>query len=355
LLHFLYRNRQQVFSRDELLTRVWPHEEPVDRTVDDHVYRLRKKCKLWASVLSIETIRGIGYKLVTTEVASAPAPSLHDVELRNSMQAVYEKYHLFGQGRAMQVLSKQQKDLGIELRPENQLFTRFISGDVAVVLEDAGEGMAGFQLYLALMIFTMLHEDHAWCLQTAEQILERNLLPEHLHREVYILDILVHYLLNGRVEAALERLEVTHQTVTERKMSGFVLPVAVTEIYVYMLAGMTERTEEQLRHVEEMLTESPYLRESSIFKIAKGIWCLYQGKRREAVLLFQEGLDTIQQSGFVPQLFFLVRMIRFFAEHHLHEPDVERKYAALWNELCEQYGMDVWEKKLYDKLSAALL
>lgn len=355
LLHFLYRNRHQVFSREDLLNKVWPQEEPVDRTVDDHVYRLRKKCKVWASAFTIDTVRGIGYRLVTIETESAPAPSLHDAELMNSMQMVYRKYHRFGQGRAMQVLSQQQKALGIELRPEHQLFTRVISGDFAAIFEDADHGQAGFRLYLALMTFSVLHEDHALSLQWAERILEQNLLPEHHHREVYILDILFHYLLNGHVEAALARLEQTHRIVEEHNMTGFVLPVAVLEIYLYMLAGLTERTEEQISKVEGLLTDAPYLRESSSFQVAKGIWCLYQGKKRDGALLIQEGLDTNLQSGFVPHLFLLVRQIRFFLEQHLSEPELQRKYAVLWNELCEQYQADVWEKKLHDKLSALLL
>lgn len=45
LFEFLYKNRGQTFSRDALLDAVWPLEAPSDRTVDDHIYRLRKKIK----------------------------------------------------------------------------------------------------------------------------------------------------------------------------------------------------------------------------------------------------------------------------------------------------------------------
>ena len=45
LLEFLYRNRGKTFSREQLLDQVWPMEYPGERTVDDHVYRLRKKMK----------------------------------------------------------------------------------------------------------------------------------------------------------------------------------------------------------------------------------------------------------------------------------------------------------------------
>lgn len=46
LLQFLYERRGQAFSREQLLDRVWVLEYPVERTVDDHIYRLRKKLRM---------------------------------------------------------------------------------------------------------------------------------------------------------------------------------------------------------------------------------------------------------------------------------------------------------------------
>ncbi|XOS90832.1 winged helix-turn-helix domain-containing protein [Brevibacillus laterosporus] len=42
LLQFLFQNQNQSLSREQLLDHVWPQEAPIDRTVDDHIYRLRK-------------------------------------------------------------------------------------------------------------------------------------------------------------------------------------------------------------------------------------------------------------------------------------------------------------------------
>lgn len=50
LLQFLYRNRGRTFRREQLLDKVWPLEYPVERTVDDHIYRLRKKLDPFYSV-----------------------------------------------------------------------------------------------------------------------------------------------------------------------------------------------------------------------------------------------------------------------------------------------------------------
>lgn len=62
LLKFLLRHPDQVFSRAELLDKVWQAQGTLDeRTVDVHVLRLRKVLREGASLL--KTVRGFGYKV----------------------------------------------------------------------------------------------------------------------------------------------------------------------------------------------------------------------------------------------------------------------------------------------------
>lgn len=64
LLRFLASHRGRVFSRQQLLERVWGVTYyGGSRTVDIHVRRLRMK--LGEENLPIETVRGVGYKLKT--------------------------------------------------------------------------------------------------------------------------------------------------------------------------------------------------------------------------------------------------------------------------------------------------
>ncbi|KAF0119198.1 MAG: response regulator with CheY-like receiver domain and winged-helix DNA-binding domain [bacterium] len=61
LLKCLASNPGRVFTRDQLLSRAWKEETfIIDRTVDVHIRRLRKKLKAAAGL--IDTVRGIGYK-----------------------------------------------------------------------------------------------------------------------------------------------------------------------------------------------------------------------------------------------------------------------------------------------------
>jgi two-component system OmpR family response regulator len=64
LLTFLVKNREQVFSRDQLLEKVWGYDYAGDtRTVDVHVRWLRQKIEVDpANPGHLLTVRGIGYK-----------------------------------------------------------------------------------------------------------------------------------------------------------------------------------------------------------------------------------------------------------------------------------------------------
>jgi two-component system alkaline phosphatase synthesis response regulator PhoP len=64
LLYFLVKNPGRVFSRDELLTKVWGYDYRGEtRTVDVHVRRLRAKLGEDGARL-IATVTGAGYKFV---------------------------------------------------------------------------------------------------------------------------------------------------------------------------------------------------------------------------------------------------------------------------------------------------
>jgi len=65
LLLFLAENRGIVFTRPQLLDRVWGYDFAGDtRTVDIHVQRLRKKIDPSKEDSLIETVFGVGYKML---------------------------------------------------------------------------------------------------------------------------------------------------------------------------------------------------------------------------------------------------------------------------------------------------
>ncbi len=62
LLNFLAQHPNQVFTREQLLDKIWGYEFIGDtRTVDVHVKRLREKMP-YEDVWSLKTVWGVGYK-----------------------------------------------------------------------------------------------------------------------------------------------------------------------------------------------------------------------------------------------------------------------------------------------------
>ncbi|UTV30557.1 response regulator transcription factor [Photobacterium atrarenae] len=63
LLLLFVQHQGRVFHREELLNKIWGYQAfPTTRTVDNHILRLRQKLP----GLTIETLRGVGYRLVAT-------------------------------------------------------------------------------------------------------------------------------------------------------------------------------------------------------------------------------------------------------------------------------------------------
>lgn len=63
---YLFRHRERIVSKAELLTEVWHYKDPEveTRTVDIHILKLRKKiASLGDGRVLIQTVRGQGYRL----------------------------------------------------------------------------------------------------------------------------------------------------------------------------------------------------------------------------------------------------------------------------------------------------
>ena len=64
VLHYLYRRKNQVVTREDLLNKVWGDDyQPTPRTVDNFILKLRQKIET-ADTNLIITVHGLGYKLV---------------------------------------------------------------------------------------------------------------------------------------------------------------------------------------------------------------------------------------------------------------------------------------------------
>ena len=64
ILYFLLKNKQRVFSREQILNKIWPNQVNVElRTVDVHIRRLRKELNKNGEKDLIRTVRSAGYSI----------------------------------------------------------------------------------------------------------------------------------------------------------------------------------------------------------------------------------------------------------------------------------------------------
>ncbi|MEE9355280.1 MAG: phosphate regulon transcriptional regulator PhoB [Methylococcaceae bacterium] len=67
LMHFFMQHPEKVYSRSQLLDRVWGHSVYIEeRTVDVHILRLRKVLAEYGKEELIQTVRGFGYRFIFT-------------------------------------------------------------------------------------------------------------------------------------------------------------------------------------------------------------------------------------------------------------------------------------------------
>ncbi|MCW5619195.1 MAG: winged helix-turn-helix domain-containing protein, partial [Nitrosomonas sp.] len=70
LLHFLMAHKERVYTRTQLLDRIWgDHVFIEDRTVDVHIRRLRKVLEKVNKDNLVQTVRGTGYRFSSEKTA----------------------------------------------------------------------------------------------------------------------------------------------------------------------------------------------------------------------------------------------------------------------------------------------
>ncbi|WP_410772173.1 winged helix-turn-helix domain-containing protein [Fontibacillus sp. BL9] len=337
LLQFLYEHRGQAFSREQLLDRVWVLEYPVERTVDDHIYRLRKKLHRWEHI-QINTIRGYGYSLVIAEPKGVDNPSMHDEEIQTAVRGLFEKYHLLGQGKSIMALAAQHEVLGFEIDAYYRRYIRFIQADITWFLE-TGELSPGERLYGLLLLLGSTSPDSARVLSYCEAALKKGLMTPEQHREMEILNILEVYADAGQPEKAIERFERTRRVVEHDGLTGFVMPVALMEMYVHLVAGNWNEADQTSARLERLLEKEPYIREIGRHSVFKGLRLVSDGREREAEKCLDEGLEVLGMSQHMPLYLGAINQINLFLRRRCPESPLVRKYAYLFESVEKEFHL----------------
>jgi len=353
LLRYLYEHAERSFSRDELLDAVWPLEAPGDRTVDDHIYRVRKKLAPWSHLLRVDTIRGQGYKLTRTNARLRENPLLQDEHFASDVNRMFAKYHGMGMGAAMRLLSANRDVLGLPGDPFYDAYVRFVGGDFSWLLETNGIDRWQQAVYAAF-IHASIQFDPAASLRCFERLIAKGdeLTPTWLTdlklNAVYL------YLEAGMTERARSLLEEIRPEIEEMGSPSFSALFLLKEMFLALEEGRPAAAAAKLEECGDLLARHPIRREKGAYLVAKGLYLYRQGNPAQGRLAVDEGIETTRQTQFVPHLLVHLKLVLLHLGKYAPDDDALRKYRGQWNALAEQYQFDALLGKT-NRLLAALL
>ncbi|WP_064202320.1 winged helix-turn-helix domain-containing protein [Brevibacillus brevis] len=351
LFQYLCTWKNRAFSRSDLLDRVWPLEEPTDRTVDDHIYRLRKKLQKWSNLLTIDTVRGVGYRLTLKEQPS-PSPSVLTSDFSENIQRMLTTYHGMGMGAALQTLYANQQVLGFQMDSFYATYLRFVGGDFGWFVED--KTSLSDKLFYLFHLYRMTEIDSQKTLEILQWALKNaKSMPKNYQDEMQITAICV-YAQAKEWERAKKQLLPAREVVERVNSPGFQLFFQAEEALLYLLMGEVEEAEKVIQRSEEILQELPMQRELGSFTITRGLCLYHRQELAKARRLIDEGLEVLRSTKFVPHLIYGAKMILLFLKDFGYDREWERKYQKIWTELSEEYKFDYLQKKIRAIISSTI-
>ncbi|PPA69097.1 winged helix-turn-helix domain-containing protein [Jeotgalibacillus proteolyticus] len=338
LLQYLYDHSPQAFSREQLLSAVWPMETPSDRTVDDHIYRLRKKLGSWFGTVKIETVKGYGYKLSYEKENHAPLPVIQDPEFQELLQQVLGKYHLYGQGEAVNAfLSK--KEMGIEAPQGYEVILAYLRGDLWWFVEDQKLPM-NEKLYFIIIIYQSLTRDYAKVISYFEQGIKQNAFSPKTHFEAKTLGLFFSYVFNKQFRRANDYYSQLTKDIAPEitdEEHGF-YPYLMN---VRLMLALCEKDQDEvdllLIKMETFFERKPYQRELGVFNIIKGVNLLRNGENVKGREMIENGFSITKGTHFKGHLFLALDLTLFFLELDGTDPGLLKMIQERKNKLKLEY------------------
>lgn len=348
LLEYLLRYNGRTFSREQLLDAVWPLETPTDRTVDDHIYRLRKKLSMWSETFELETVRGIGYRFVIKERDSTTNPLTALPAYTENIRSLMHTYIRYGRGDALLALSKHQEVFGLETDTYFRLFVMFMEGDIKSLLaaDVPFSEKAAFLLHLYHHIAPMKNR------RFVEEALRRNILPPMWHQELEQFNLIFMYMDWNEFDRAKEKLDAAMEEAEKHNWEGIVPYLMNGQLEYWMLTGEWIAAERQMQLIEERLSVYPYQREEGSFFILKGL-IRFRHNVKEGIEWIDRGLEVLRSSCFVPHLLYGLHSLVKFSES---EPwtGLRKRYCPEWERLLEETGLRELQGRIENELQSNL-
>lgn len=302
LLKFLYQNKGRAFSRAELLDAVWPLEEPTDRTVDDHIYRLRKKLFPFRNDLQIKTVKGLGYLMELKDRQPEPFMPVPKEISEHAIQ-LFNTYYKYGQGKALKELMTSQT-LGYPLEEKQQTLL-WLRSDFESLLENLDTNENKF---VPLMLYAYVENDKAKVISTHEKVLQKNILDEKERMDISCFSLPMLYMKVAKPELAMQ-LVTKELNAIETSDHGFLPLLKLMKTSILFYDNKMDEVKDGLADAEKELERHPYLREQGAFKVVKGLFHVAIGERQAGENYIDEGIQTIDQTGHTYYFLFIYQIL----------------------------------------------
>lgn len=348
LLQFLYRNQNQSFSREQLLDHVWPRETPTDRTVDDHIYRLRKKLGKYVHLYEIETIRGRGYRFYVKEKKMRVTSFAENPMLQQKTRELLHTYHFLGLGEQLVATITQQQKWGLLVDEDYKYLSYFAKIDVQRLLEGSNQTFQQ-RAYFLLLLYISLTKDTMKALGFCEKALRSGYLPPFRQTELPI-NLLSFYIKTNQIEKASQNLKNCWKVAREERNEWLYFILVMEEVNIYTGQSEWVQAEKTLNELADLLPYFPGLRERGLWQIQKGLLTSINGNEREGTLSWTKGIEDLQRSQFLPALLIALQFTRYMGTKQASLKTVSKLAEQWWNQLQNKLG---WEQYL-DQVEAQL-
>lgn len=349
LLQYLYEHIQQPRSREQILDHVWSDEAPTDRTVDDHIYRLRKKLKSLQHLYTLDTIRGFGYQL-TSHTVSPPEAPIADPHFKDSSEQLLKMYHLYGNGQALQLLLS-EKTLGIQPTEEMLVSKAFMTGDYEWMLHTKEVPFSGKVLFfINLLLYCASPSEALYYYKRAME--KRSFSPYTMHEAKTLLPLFL-YLRTSQFEQARQIIEQSEKVIDSEE-HGFYPFFCICRLIYGICVKDEPYIQKQILTLDAFFKQRAYLREKGIYSIVFGVHQLLQGEEAEGYESIQEGLTIIQQSHFVSHYILALDLLHFFFEEGLEHTALQRFVDKKWKLVIEEYRTVKLKKSIIEQLELHL-
>lgn len=348
LLQYLYEQLQRPCSREQILDAVWSMESPTDRTVDDHIYRLRKKLQPIEHLYSLDTIRGYGYQLSSKQTGSEPI--IADQHFITSSEHLLRTYHLYGNGQALDLLLS-EKTLGIQPSKEIQLSHAFMKGDFERIILDKETSFSEKLLFLLHLL--MYGAPHTEVFHYYQLAIQKNRFSARSIYEAETLFPLYLYLRTKQFEQAKLVMERSEAFIDSEE-HGF-YPFFCNCKLIYGLCTQDKQlVHEQIHRLDHFFQHRVYIREKGVFTVLLGIHALLEGQKSTGNEKVQEGLSLLNQAQIVSHYFLSLDILRLFFELGLEDAKLEQWTNKKWESMLGQFNIEQLKKSILHQLQENL-